>query len=222
MAISDNDTKLLWGRAAAFCSNPNCRADLSILTNQGLFNIGEMAHIIAKSPAGPRGNNKGGKDEYKNLILLCPKCHRTVDKAPKDAYPESLLHAWKTEHEAHIRESISNQIFAITLDLKQFISPLLAENHMLWKEFGPNSDAAISDPGSNLHNLWALRKIGRIIPNNNKIIKVIEKNIGLLDKKELDAFLKFKIHAESFELNQENRLDTYPTFPQEFSDQFEL
>jgi hypothetical protein len=49
MPISDNDVKLLWGRAAGICSNPTCRADLTVLLDKSNnYNIGEMAHVIAK------------------------------------------------------------------------------------------------------------------------------------------------------------------------------
>lgn len=222
MTISDSDAKLLWGRAAAFCSNPSCRADLSILSKQNPYNIGEMAHIIAKSPVGPRGANGGGEDKYENLILLCPTCHRMIDKAPDGDYPEVTLYKWKSEHENFIRKSASNQKFETKRNLKKFIAPILGENKMLWMEFGPYSETAISDPGSNLCDLWTLRKIDRIIPNNIKIINVIQANMGLLNSEEIDAYLKFKTHVEAFEQHQYNRLDSYPRFPTEFSDLFNL
>ena len=87
MAISDNAVKILWGRAAGICSNPGCRSDLTILLDDGRgFNVGEMAHVIARRPAGPRGLSTAGSDEYENLVLLCPTCHRTVDKAPAGTF----------------------------------------------------------------------------------------------------------------------------------------
>src|SRR2546428_9139485 len=104
MAISDADTKLLWGRAAGICSNPGCREGLTIILNEDRnYNVGEMAHVIAKKPGGPRGKSGGGADSYANLILLCPTCHTHVDKAPGE-YPEDLLKKWKSDHEGEIRK----------------------------------------------------------------------------------------------------------------------
>lgn len=50
-----------------------------------------MAHIIAKSENGPRGNNLPEDNTYDNLILLCPNHHKTVDKNPLEYPPEEKL-----------------------------------------------------------------------------------------------------------------------------------
>ena len=221
MAISDSDAKILWGRAAGICSNPNCRRDLTVILEQkGTYNVGEMAHIIARSPEGPRGNAEGGSDEYANLILLCPTCHTTIDKAPAGQFPEPMLHEWKHDHEKSIRAAGKERCFKSLRQLRKVVGPLLQENHALWKNFGPRSTTAVADPGSNLHRVWTLRKLDRIVPNNRKIINVIEANQELLDAEALDSFIQFKLHAGAFEENQYGRVDSYPTFPQLFADIF--
>lgn len=219
MAISDNDTKLLWGRAAGICSNPNCREDLTIVLdgNRG-FNVGEMAHVIAKKPDGPRGQPEGGPDAYENLLLLCPTCHRTIDKAPAGEYPPALLHRWKSQHESAIRSSGKNQVFESLEALKTHVAKLLAENKALWRNFGPHSPTATADPGSNLHEVWTLRKLDTIVPNNTKIINAIEANANLLSPDQTNAFMDFKLHATAFERHQYRRLDTYPRFPVHFEE----
>lgn len=100
MSVSDSDLKILWGRAAGFCSNPGCLRDLTVIIESGSFNIGEMAHVIAKSDKGPRGIEGISDNTYKNLILLCPNCHRIIDKAPKGAYTEEKIFGWKDKAEA--------------------------------------------------------------------------------------------------------------------------
>ena len=135
MAISDNDYKLLWGRAAGICSNPACREDLTVLLESTrAYNVGEMAHVIARNAGGPRGVPEGGPDTYANLVLLCPTCHRKVDKAPDGTYTTEIIHAWKAEHEAKIRQLGSNQKFDNNAVLKQYVSRLLIENRVLWKQ----------------------------------------------------------------------------------------
>lgn len=220
MAISDTDYKLLWGRAGGICSNPQCRESLFRLLKEAAYNVGEMAHIIARKPAGPRGVPEGGADTYDNLILLCPTCHRTIDKAPGGTYQPELLHRWKAEHEADILRFGAVQKFATLSELKKFVATLLAENHFLWRKLGPQSPEAKSDPGSNLHRVWDLRKLDTIVPNNNKIIAVISANSTLLDGPATDAFFSFKLHAHAFEQNQYGRLDSYPLFPEEFATLF--
>ncbi|HAS8282362.1 TPA: HNH endonuclease [Vibrio vulnificus] len=97
LAISTKDIKMLWSLCGGFCSNPCCREDLI----EKDFLVGEMAHIIPQSEKGPRGNGVKGSDSYDNLILLCPTCHRKIDKCknPEVEYPRELLLSWKRETE---------------------------------------------------------------------------------------------------------------------------
>ena len=119
MSISDPDIKLLWGRAAGMCSNPHCQKDLTILLENGeaAYIIGEMAHVVARQPMGPRGRQAGGSDSYQNLLLLCPSCHRIIDKAPVNQFPENMLFKWKEEHENRIRELGKAVVFTSKNDL---------------------------------------------------------------------------------------------------------
>jgi tetratricopeptide (TPR) repeat protein len=98
------DVKELWGQAAGRCSL--CRKPLvRELPLTGRFILGEQAHIIAASPNGPRGESGPGEEGYDNLILLCPDCHRLIDKAPAD-HPESVLRQRKEEHELWVRRAL--------------------------------------------------------------------------------------------------------------------
>lgn len=221
MATSDNDYKLLWGRAAGICSKPGCQKDLTvILENSPSYNVGEMAHIIAKKPYGPRGIAEGGSDAYDNLILLCPTCHRLVDKAPEGTFPVEMLDKWKAQHERLIRRRGTETTFEDAEKLKRAVRLLLMENRIIWRDLGPQSNVALSNPGSNLHRVWDLKKLNTIVPNNNKIINYVEANQGLLSDAEYNSFLLFKQHANAFEENQYERLDDYPCFPGEFGEAF--
>ncbi len=193
-----------------------------MLQDEKSYNIGEMAHVIAKHTDGPRGIPAGGSDGYENLILLCPTCHRKIDKAPPGVYSEHMLHSWKREHEAAIRQPGSKIKFGASAEIKEFVSRLLAENRVLWQQLGPVSLVALPDPGSNLHHAWHLRKLDTIIPNNRKIINAIEANSSLLSVTEFEGFLAFKIHAQAFEAHQYQPLDSYPLFPSTFTELFAL
>lgn len=218
--ISDSDAKILWGRAAGMCSNPDCNEDLTeTLANGGSFNIGEMAHIIARQPDGPRGMSIGGSNEYGNLILLCPTCHRKIDKSPEGTYTVERLREWKTRHERKIRDLGKNQIVSDLQELKQRVYILLVENKTLFDMFGPKSESA-NDPESNVWRTWKLRKLDRIIPNNRKIINLVESNSSLLTADLIRLYALFKAHAEAFEENQYEIRDRYPLFPTEFAEAF--
>lgn len=222
MAISEADLKLLWGRAAGICSNPNCRASLSALTKNGqAYIVGEMAHVIARQPQGPRGDGKGGNDTYDNLILLCPTCHTHADKNPND-FPADLLRGWKADWEEQVARLGSELKFKDQSEMRSYISGLLAENQEAWKTLGPRSDIASLDPASNAHLIWELRKADLIVPNNRKILNALEANRPLMSNDQQRAFAAFKNHAEGFEENQHGRLDFYPLFPESFEKEFSL
>lgn len=219
MPISEKDAKILWGRAGGRCSNPACDIDLTRQSEQeGKYHFGEMAHVIASSPVGPRNAGAKGKDTYDNLILLCPTCHRMIDKAPAE-YPKAMLYDWKNIHEKNIREAGRTTTFVNFTDLRKAIKPLLLENKELWEQLGPHSIEAQNNPGSNLFKLWNMKKLSVIIPNNTKIINLIEGNQELIFD-DYKIFLKFKTHAQAFESHQYKKLENYPSFPKQFSEIF--
>lgn len=78
-----------------------CRRDLDI--EGGTQHIGEMGHIAPSSPEGPRREMARPTkiDGFGNLMLLCPSCHRTIDKEPK-LWPGEALLAVKAEHEGWV------------------------------------------------------------------------------------------------------------------------
>ena len=221
MAISEKDIKLLWGRAGGRCSKPGCGIDLTKDVDEGLdYVIGEMAHVIARSPDGPRGKADGGTDTYANLILLCPNHHREIDKAPPGTFSAELLNEWKSEHEERIRSVGSAERFEAFGDLAVGVRMLLAENRVTWETLGPTSDLARRNPDSNAHRLWELRRADRIAPNNRKIVNMIRANQHLLDDRQAEAFAAFVNHAEAYEENIYERLDEYPLFPRAFEEAF--
>lgn len=218
MAISPVDIKLLWGRAGGRCSKPGCNEDLTALVANGNYVVGEMAHVIGHKPTAARGTPSGGSDAYENLILLCPTHHTHIDKAPEGTYPVELLHEWKRAHEAVIRNAGKIIKFENFQELKLAVSRILLSNKKVFESFGPHSAIAKEDPNSNAYLIWELRHIDRIIPNNRKILNIIDSNIELVeDLSTLSTIEDFRLHAESYEKHVLHRLDKYSLFPQEFS-----
>ncbi|MEU8194663.1 hypothetical protein AB0C10_12885 [Microbispora amethystogenes] len=78
-----------------------CRRPLDI--EGGTRHIGEMGHIAPHSPDGPRREaaRPADVDGFDNLMLLCPSCHRTIDKEP-GLWPEPYLRGIKAEHEGWV------------------------------------------------------------------------------------------------------------------------
>ncbi|MDR7074210.1 HNH endonuclease [Fictibacillus barbaricus] len=224
MSISEKDLKLLWGRAAGRCSY--CNENLTRDYETGTITLGEMAHVIAKSQNGPRGSAiflaETERDNYENLILLCPTHHRMIDKAPQNFSVQEILR-WKEEHEKRINQALSEIILESISDLCEKVASILLENSQIHKQYGPESLVANSNPMSDVSDIWTIKKLTKIIPNNKKIINVVENNIELLNFQQKKIFFSFKEHAEAFEMNSQSRIDrdAVPTFPLEFSKMIE-
>lgn len=108
MGISLKTQKMLWGRAANRCSI--CRRELVVDASETDDEsvIGDVCHIVDKSPSGPRGNSPLSLEQrgkYDNLILLCKVHHKIVDDQPKTHTMERLKEI-KAAHEQWVRESL--------------------------------------------------------------------------------------------------------------------
>lgn len=102
--------KVLWGRSAGRCAMPECRVELLVDDSEHdpVVVIGDVAHLIAASDEGPRGNKSksiGKRDEYENLILLCKNCHAKIDGHNKK-YTVDVIKKIKADHEAWVRTSL--------------------------------------------------------------------------------------------------------------------
>jgi len=111
MAISARTRKLLWGKAGNRCSVCNCPLTRASDTSSAEAVIGEEAHIVARQPGGARYGPLPvpERDDYGNLILLCPTHHRLIDSQPAD-WSVDRLKRCKAEHEARIARVTDNQV----------------------------------------------------------------------------------------------------------------
>lgn len=83
-----------------YCMFEGCGEHLSVdhLTgNKGNFRY--LAHIVASSPDGPRGNQRSHElsNDPENIMVLCDKHHRLIDKVAVGEYDESRLRRMRAE-----------------------------------------------------------------------------------------------------------------------------
>jgi len=218
MSINEKEIKKLWGLSAGRCSYPGCNEPCIRFFTGGSTIIGEMAHVIAQSPDGPRGAPEGGADAYENLILLCPTHHTEIDKAPAGTFPPETLLNWKRQHEAQIRNAISAPAFTNLREMACQLKKLLIENHAAWSSYGPDSQAAKDNPLGNVYQIWVLRKLDTIVPNNRRINEIIRRNSSLFDADQYAKACLFIEHAEAFERNCYERIENAPQFPRQFDE----
>ena len=219
MSISKKDIKRLWGKAGGRCSK--CNIDLFIeLEKDEEVNIGEMAHVIAKKKNGPRGSKgivEDGRNSYSNLILLCRNCHKEIDESP-DNYSVEEIKQLKKQHEKKVDANLSGEKYNDKSAMFDVIKKILMENKHIHEQYGPDSLVAQRNPMSDAKEMWDLKKVSELIPNNYMIINIISKNKNLLTREEYNIFLDFKTHAETFSKNTYERQDDelVKTFPESF------
>jgi hypothetical protein len=97
----------LWARAAGRCEYRGCNHDLvgDLIAGREDGTFGFIAHIVADSPDGPRGDAIRSPQlarDIKNLMLLCATHHKGVDVDYLASHPETVLLAMKAEHEDRI------------------------------------------------------------------------------------------------------------------------
>lgn len=134
--IPDKEMKALIALSGGVCAFPGCNRRLLEPGNaaDAAAFLGEMAHIVADSRQGPRGNSPMSdeeRDRHPNLLLLCGDHHKTIDAQPR-TYSVSVLRRIKEDHEDRIRRATSGPAPApaITLTREVIHSSLFAVTHM--------------------------------------------------------------------------------------------
>lgn len=224
MSISTKVKRMLLAASGGFCGNPGCHRNLFDFFESGeITNVEELAHIISQKEDGPRGEDvlpMSQRDEYNNIILLCPTCHTIVDKNP-ELYPVDTIRKWKREHEESIKNLFVSPKFETREAARKYVLPLFAEDKAIFDEYGPYSKNAEKDPLATEQE-WERLSIQKLIPNNRKIESVVAQNLDILTEDEMMLFIQFKIHREGFENNKLSGdvNGTVPTFPVGFENIF--
>lgn len=130
--LREPDLKRLWALSAGRCNKPDCRVVL--LVDPTEFDeavvMGEQAHIAPHAKGGPRHISmlpERERDRYQNIILLCPNHHRGPVDGQPNTYTEELLHKWKNDHEAWVRDTLTQAIPRLQFDELQAVAERLAE-----------------------------------------------------------------------------------------------
>lgn len=84
----------------SYCMFEGCGEHLGVDRLTGIKgNFRYLAHIVASSPDGPRGNLRSHElsNDPENIMVLCDKHHRLIDKVAVDEYDESRLKTMKID-----------------------------------------------------------------------------------------------------------------------------
>jgi hypothetical protein len=226
MTITEKSIKILWSAAAGFCAFPDCRERLTY-SEAGEFApylLGEMAHICGDQPGANRHDptqTPQERDDYRNLVLLCPTHHRLIDRRENETcYSVNLLYKIKAAHEAFVRSRFDCEPAEDKQAIANEIAPLLAENHQVWLNYGPLSEFARKNPNNDAaYAVWLSERLSTIIPNNRRISGVLRSGACTFSPTEHPLIAAFQLHARSYErwVTDEISYEGVMRFPEEFA-----
>ena len=176
-SIPQSTQLILWGMSGGRCAICNKVVYADSLTQEKL-NLAQLAHIIASSDDGPRGEPGLSEDletDISNIMLLCGEHHKKIDTTKYvQKYPNELLRKIKAEHEDRVK-----RVTGINRDQKSHVllygANIGQQNHpvnyndaassMFLKERFPSGDSPtqIGLVGSafkdNEENFWEIERI---------------------------------------------------------------
>lgn len=219
-SIPINNARQLWSQSGGFCQNPSCNKPLFVSVLNDSISIANVAHIIGHGVAGPRSDHQLAeyidKDGLENLIMLCLECHKVIDEI-EESFPVEEIQKWKVSHANKISALFAIPQIMDETELLAEINNLLDENGLLFRECGPYSPNVIGGLGGDGLKIWKKRCLDTIIPNNQRIIALIEGN-----KRNFpypwDVYtrmLEYKIHSDAFQDNclTDQKVNDYKLFP---------
>lgn len=132
--IAENVKRLLCVNAGGRCEYEGCNRLLTVDSlTQKVQDSGMIAHIIAASDFGPRGQSplsKEKRSQIDNLMLLCYECHRRIDQEGLDQNPAEKLLGMKAAHEKRIR-TVTSITQVLSTNLLIFSSPIQKKIHRI-------------------------------------------------------------------------------------------
>jgi hypothetical protein len=153
--VPDKEWKIVLARSGGICAFPACGKKLTESggSNDETAFLGNVAHIVADSRQGPRGDAKmsdADRDRHSNLLLLCPTCHDRVDKQSR-TFSVPVLRRIKADHESMIASAASPKVELTAPEWKheRILSSLLPVTHLPMAVFaapcgyGDRQDAVI-------------------------------------------------------------------------------
>lgn len=227
MAISPKSIKILWSASGGRCASSECWERLSYHETEEVapYTLGEMAHICGDKPGSNRhdaSQTDAERNDYQNLILLCPTHHTRIDRKENEAiYTVDALHTMKAKHEGLVLARLDQGLMITSSGIAGTILPLLEENRQSWAQYGPLSDLARAQTHNDAaHAVWVSEKLSVIVPNNRKIAAELDAHKVLFVADEQAVIAAFLMHVRSYEKWVQDAVPyaAVKRFPMEFDD----
>ena len=218
MPVKETTKRIIWAKAAGKCSMCKKNLVMGDKSEGSTHLIGEVAHIVAENPNGPRGESPLSLEQRNaenNLLLLCPDCHTLIDLNP-DAYPVERLLAIKAKHEEWVLSALSPQpVWDTKLHQMYYINvPRLS---LLCATHGYALDLSRYGKIEALHELgWEL---AGLMGGFNKLLEAVELKAIPIEQA-IDYPDKIAGSYISFDGNFRTKNINFPNSPSEYKTEF--
>lgn len=160
-SYAQRDIKTLFGKAAFRCAECRSLCYVDPTDQDELVVTGEIAHIIASSDNGPRGDPEfpvSERNKYPNLILLCGICHEKID-GQHNTYTIDYLKNRKRAHEEWVSEQLADCVAEIVFSELDVLLSALAR-----QQSGVRSDGfSLITPNEKLEKNTLSGEVQRLI-----------------------------------------------------------
>lgn len=162
-----------------------------------------------------------------SLKPLCPKCWNELIEYEKDRFGNQKMYCdhkgCSFKHEKRVnRDQIEREIrrrvrtgewkdakkrlvpssevveYPTRNAVRQQILPLMKQNKVIFKMYGPDNDYRFN-PESEEAIVWKEKVRDQILPNNRKILAILDENKHLLTANEMMILEKFRQHVDDLE-----------------------
>jgi hypothetical protein len=128
VAVAISELRKLLQRSGNVCAYPGCTVRLTSAGtgSDPVVVVSEVAHIVAESPDGPRGDSPLSEPErnrYESLILLCNVHHQLIDSQPATYTVEWLMEI-KHEHERWVEQRLEGIDIARLAQARRPVTPV--------------------------------------------------------------------------------------------------
>ena len=164
MAITAKSTRFFGPTQLVDAHFRDANADFALTTRESraLHLRRDGAHLRRKAGASRNDASQTPveRDDYANLVLLCPNHHTLIDKPENEKkYTVAVLQKMKSDHEGFGNGRLAVQKFNDKREVASYVYPLLKENHDVFLSYGPKSEIARKNPESDAHGVWLSEKV---------------------------------------------------------------
>lgn len=160
--IPSKQARLLALLSGGRCAFPGCRIELWLGDGAGRPTavLGEIAHIRGEKPSSARHDGSmtpAERNDYANLIYLCPNHHTEIDKNAAQ-WTTERLHEIKLEHESWVHRSLGEAMGTVTFAELDIITKAVAKG-------APDEalDFTVVDPASKMARNAITASVGGLL-----------------------------------------------------------